>query len=109
MLSPQGSPVHGIFQARILECIAISAGDLLAQGLHPYLLHLLHCRWILYLSTIEGFPFLETMKGKLQCLQMPVRRKGGMGKNWMWIELLVAQPVLQETILIELDLSDLLA
>ncbi|XP_043333062.1 disrupted in schizophrenia 1 protein isoform X5 [Cervus canadensis] len=28
-------------------------------------------RWILYLSTIEGFPFLETMKGKLQCLQMP--------------------------------------
>ena len=30
-----------------------------------------------------------------------------MGKNWMWMELLVAWPVLQESILNQLDLSDL--
>ena len=47
------------------------------------------------------------MNGNLQCPQMPVRRKGGMGKNWMWMELLVAWPVLQESILNQLDLSDL--
>ena len=42
--SSLGSPVHGIFPARILEWTAISSsrGIFLTQGLNPYLLHLLH-------------------------------------------------------------------
>ena len=44
---PRGSSVHGIFQARILEWVAIfsSRGSSLTQGWNP---HLLHCRQILY-------------------------------------------------------------
>ena len=40
-------PVHGIFQARVLECVAIpfSRGIILTQGCNP---GLLHCRQILY-------------------------------------------------------------
>ena len=45
-----GSYVHGIFQARILEWVAIfPSGNLPAQGSNPCLLCLLHCipcRWI---------------------------------------------------------------
>ena len=42
--SPPGSSVHGIFQARILERIAISffRGSSLTQRSNPHLLHLLH-------------------------------------------------------------------
>ena len=42
--SPPGSPVHGILQARILECVAISSsrGSSLIQGLNLCLLCLLH-------------------------------------------------------------------
>ena len=45
--SPPGSSVHGIFQAKILEWVAISfsRGSSLTQGLN---LPLLHCRQILY-------------------------------------------------------------
>ena len=47
--SPPDSSVHGIFQARILEWVAIpSSRDLLTQGWKAYLLHLLQSRWILY-------------------------------------------------------------
>ena len=45
--SPPGSSVHGIFQARILEGVAIS----LPRGIFPTQgpnWHLLPCRWILY-------------------------------------------------------------
>ena len=51
MLScPLGSSVHGIFQARILEWVAISLsqGIFLTQGSNPILVHCLHCRQILY-------------------------------------------------------------
>ena len=49
--SPPGSSVHWIFQARILEWVAISsAGNLPDPGSNPHLLHLLHCRQILYCS-----------------------------------------------------------
>jgi len=43
--SPPGSSVHGILQARILECIAMpfSRGIFLTQGWNP---GLLHCRQI---------------------------------------------------------------
>ena len=42
--SPPGSSVHGTFQARILELVAISypRGIFLIQGLNPSILHLLH-------------------------------------------------------------------
>ena len=41
--SPPGSSVHGIFQARILEWVAMPPpGDLPDQGSNPHLLHLLH-------------------------------------------------------------------
>ena len=46
--SPPGSSVHGIFQARILESVAISfllQGTFLTQGSNP---GLLHYRWIFY-------------------------------------------------------------
>ena len=45
-----GLSVHGILQARILEWFAISStrGIFLTQGSYLCLLHLLHCRWILY-------------------------------------------------------------
>ena len=39
--SPLGSSVHGIFQAGILECVAISSsrGSFLTQGLNLSILH----------------------------------------------------------------------
>ena len=53
--SPPGSSVHGIFQGKLLERIAISSsshfllqGIFQTQGLNPSLLQLLHCRQILY-------------------------------------------------------------
>ena len=48
--SPQGSSVHSILQARILEWAAMPLlqGVFLTQGWNQHLLHLLHCRWILY-------------------------------------------------------------
>ena len=43
--SPPGSSVHGIFQARILEWVAISSstGSFMTQWLNPCLWSLLHC------------------------------------------------------------------
>ena len=50
-----GSSVHGIFQGKLLEGIAISSsshfllqGIFQTQGFNPSLLQLLHCRQILY-------------------------------------------------------------
>jgi len=52
-----GSSVHGIFQARILEWVAISSsrGILLTQG---SILFLLHCRRILYPLSHRGSPIM---------------------------------------------------
>ena len=48
--SLSSSSVHGIFQARILGCVAISSckGIFSSQRSNSHLLCLLHCRWILY-------------------------------------------------------------
>ena len=46
--SPPGSFVHGILQARILEWGCLLQGIFPTQKLNPWLLHLLHCRQILY-------------------------------------------------------------
>ena len=44
--SPLGFSVHGVFQARILDPVAISSSRV-SQGLNPCLLCLLCCRWII--------------------------------------------------------------
>ena len=45
----QAPSVHGIFQARLLEWVAISSpGDLPLPEIEPTSLSLLFCRWILY-------------------------------------------------------------
>ena len=50
--SPPGSSVHGISQARILECVATSfSRGLPDPGIKP---SLLHCRWILYQLRYKG-------------------------------------------------------
>ena len=53
--SPPGSSVHGIFQARILEWVAISfsRGIFPTQRLNP---GLPHCRQILYPLSHQGLP-----------------------------------------------------
>ena len=53
--SVPGSSVHGVFQARILEWVAISLlwEIFPTQGLN---LSLLHCRWILYQLNHQGRP-----------------------------------------------------
>ena len=53
--SPQSSSVHGIFQARILECVAMpsSRGSFQTRDWTC----LLHCRWILYLLNYQGSPY----------------------------------------------------
>ena len=43
LYSPPGSSVHGIFQARILELVAM-----LSSRASSWLRDLLHCRWIFY-------------------------------------------------------------
>ena len=49
--SPPGSPVHGIFQARVLEWVAISFSRIPIQGSNP---SLLHCRQTLYRMSHQG-------------------------------------------------------
>ena len=59
-----GSSVHGIFQARILEWVAIFLlqGIFPTQGSNTHLLCFLHCRWILYLLSHQGSPSVTLMK-----------------------------------------------
>ena len=52
-----GSSVHGIFEARILEWVAISSGgSSQPQGSNLGLLRLLYSRWILYLLSHWRIP-----------------------------------------------------
>ena len=56
------SSIHGIFQARLLEWVAIFFFQriFLTQGLNPGVLCLLHCRQILYPLSHQGLPkFLQ--------------------------------------------------
>ena len=54
--SPPGSSVHGNLQARILEWVAtpLLQGIFPTQGLKLPLLHLLHCRQIVYQLSHQG-------------------------------------------------------
>ena len=58
--SPPGSPVHGIFQARILEWVAISSSGRSFQGLNLCLLVSLHCQ-------AHSLPFEPPGKPKRVC------------------------------------------
>ena len=50
-----GFSLHGIFQAGILELVAMpSSRDLPNSGLTLHPSRLLHCRWILYLLSHQG-------------------------------------------------------
>ena len=53
--SPPGSSVHEIFQAKILEWVAISLRIFPTQGSN---LGLLHCRQILYQLSYKGSPII---------------------------------------------------
>ena len=72
--SPPGSSVHGIFQARILEWVAMpsSRGIFLMQGLKPCLLHLLPCRQSLPLSH-QGSPLTLTCSDEILVYLIPSR------------------------------------
>ena len=61
--SPPSSSVHEIFQARILEWVAISflQGIFLTQGSNPHLLYLLNCRWIPHPLSHPGSPFCSDL------------------------------------------------
>ena len=58
--SPQGYSVHGLYQAKILEWVAIFLLQVvfLTQGLNPHFLCLLHCRWTPYLLSHQCSPYL---------------------------------------------------
>ena len=56
--SPQGSSVHGILQARIMEWIA--QGIFPIRGLNP---DLLHFRWILYHLSYQESPSITDSMG----------------------------------------------
>ena len=55
LCDPMDYTVHGILQARILECVAFpfSRGIFPIQGSN---LGLLHCRWVLYQLSHKGSP-----------------------------------------------------
>ena len=60
-----GSSVHGILQARILECIAISSSKGSSQpGIEP---SLLHCRQTLYLLGHQGSPWDASIQRICMC------------------------------------------
>ena len=60
--SPPGSSVHGILQVRILEWVVVptSRGSSRPGDQTHVCLHLLHCRWLLYLLSSLGYPSLST-------------------------------------------------
>ena len=60
--SPPGTSVRGILQARILKCW--NQRIFLTQELNPHLLHLLHCRQILYPLNHLGSPKMNREEGK---------------------------------------------
>ena len=56
-----GSSVHGILQVRILEWVVIpfSRGSSRPRDQTHVCLRLLHCRWLLYLLSSLGIPFIK--------------------------------------------------
>ena len=67
---PPGSSVHGIFQARILEWVAISysRGIFPTQGVNPCLLH---CKQILNGKTFHPLSYLISWRDEISYLINP--------------------------------------
>ena len=65
---PPGSSIHGIFQARVLEWVAISFSR--GSSSNP---GLLHCRQMLYCLSYQGADYEE--KGASRCLMPKVFQK----------------------------------
>ena len=95
-----GSSVHGIFQTRILEWVAMSS----CRGpSSPGITPLFPASPTLQVDSLplchQRGPYPWNNEGKTPVTRrsvptsIPVRRKGGMGKNWVWMELSVAWPV----------------
>ena len=64
------APLHGIYQARILECVAISStrGIFMTQGLNPCLLQILHLQVDSLPLSHLGIPFTWILSWKNVCL-----------------------------------------
>ena len=64
-----GSSVHGIFQVRILEWVAItySRRIFLTQGSNLHLLCLLHCRRVLHLVSHQRSLVFNAIRRKQEC------------------------------------------
>ena len=82
--SPPGSPVHGIFQTRILESVATGLLQeiFLTQGLNPCLQHLLHWQVgsLLLEPPVKPLTGWET-KGKIWSMLEAWVGEGGTGKT----------------------------
>ena len=82
LCDPMNYTAHGIFQARILEWVAVpfSRGIFTTQGLNP---GLLHCRRILYQLSYEGSPYqiIETFKLAHAKKKAKLNRIGGSDSN----------------------------
>ena len=77
-----GASVHGLLQARILECVAIpfSRGIFPTQGLKP---GLLHCRGIFYHLSYQGSLQMYILSWQ-QWVWLQTREKGSSGgRVWM--------------------------
>ena len=68
--SPQGSSVHGILQAAVLEWVAMPLKGLFpTQGLNLCLLCLLPCRWVFYPLSHLGSPVYSCKGISIQSLK----------------------------------------
>ena len=74
--SQPGSSVHGIVLARILEWVAMSSSRRSShtQRSNPCLLHLLHCRQILYLLSHGGISWFWMVP--VYCAYLPTFKPG---------------------------------
>ena len=100
--NPQGSSVHGVFQARMLDlgCPSLLQGIFLTQGLNPYLLH---CRHIL--SLLSHHQSLKKIRDNSYCSVYLINQLGritepklllpyAVGPLCSWIPHLWIQPTL---------------
>ena len=95
-ISLSGSTIHGIFQARILEWVAISLSRRSSptQGLNPGLPHGRHCRQTLYCLSHQGNS-QQSISGQMnaQGVGGPGPWVAGMAAGWS-AELAAARPAL---------------
>ena len=87
------SSVHGTFQARILECVAIFLLQIFpTQGLNPHLLCLLHCRRILYRLNHQGYTNIIYNCQEMEATLMSTNRWKRMKMWYVCIQWNITQP-----------------